>query len=82
MVEVSFETDKDSELTSIDAVIVGLSAEQLNNIEKRIDNYYDANGLSSIEVNGNCIAMIFETEDCPVIASIQGYICDLVAMIK
>ena len=64
---------------ALDVVVIGASAQQLEDLQHRLGNYYDANGLSSIEVNGNCIAMIFNVDEIPgSIERVKGHICDLV----
>lgn len=76
---VEFSTDKFEDSIGLDVVVIGASAQQLSELERRLDNYYDANGLSSIEVNGNCIAMIFNADEIPdSIERVKGHICDLV----
>lgn len=76
---VEFSTDKYKDSIGLDVVVIGASAQQLNDLQRRLDNYYDANGLSSIEVNGNCIAMIFNVDEIPgSIERVKGHICDLV----
>ena len=76
---VEFSTDKFEDSIGLDVVVIGASAQQLENLQRHLDNYYDANGLSSIEVNGNCIAMIFNDDEIPgSIERVKGHICDLV----
>ena len=76
---VEFSTDKYKDSIGLDVVVIGASAQQLDDLQRRLDNYYDANGLSSIEVNGNCIAMIFNVDEIPgSIERVKGHICDLV----
>ena len=76
---VKFSTDKFKDSIGLDVVVIGASAQQLEDLQHRLGNYYDANGLSSIEVNGNCIAMIFNVDEIPgSIERVKGHICDLV----
>jgi hypothetical protein len=75
---VEFSTDKFEDSIGLDVVVIGASAQQLEDLQRRLDNYYDANGLSSIEVNGNCIAMIFNDKLPGSIERVKGHICDLV----
>ena len=75
---VEFSTDKYEDSIGLDVVVIGASAQQLEDLQRRLDNYYDANGLSSIEVKGNCIAMIFNDEEIGSIERVKGHICDLV----
>lgn len=75
---VEFSTDKFEDSIGLDVVVIGASAQQLEDLQHRLDNYYDANGLSSIEVNGNCIVMIFNDDEIGSIERVKGHICDLV----
>ena len=75
---VEFSTDKFEDSIGLDVVVIGASAQQLEDLQRRLDNYYDVNGLSSIEVKGNCIAMIFNDEEIGSIERVKGHICDLV----
>lgn len=75
---VEFSTDKYEDSIGLDVVVIGASAQQLEDLQRRLDNYYDVNGLSSIEVKGNCIAMIFNDEEIGSIERVKGHICDLV----
>lgn len=80
---VEFSTDKFEDSIGLDVVVIGASAQQLDDLQRRLDNYYDANGLSSIEVNGNCIAMIFNIDEIPgSIERVKGHICDLVMVMQ
>ena len=68
---VEFSTDKFEDSIGLDVVVIGASAQQLSELERRLDNYYD--------VNGNCIAMIFNVDEIPdSIERVKGHICDLV----
>lgn len=75
---VEFSTDKYEDSIGLDVVVIGASAQQLEDLQRRLDNYYDVNGLSSIEVKGNCIAMIFNDDEIGSIERVKGHICDLV----
>lgn len=75
---VEFSTDKFEDSIGLDVVVIGASAQQLEDLQRRLDNYYDANGLSSIKVNGNCIVMIFNDDEISSIERVKGHICDLV----
>lgn len=75
---VEFSIDKFEDSIGLDVVVIGASAQQLEELQRRLDNYYDVNGLSSIEVNGNCIAMIFNSDEIGSIERVKGHICDLV----
>lgn len=75
---VEFSTDKFEDSIGLDVVVIGASAQQLEELQRRLDNYYDANGLSSIKVNDNCIAMIFNDEIPGSIERVKGHICDLI----
>lgn len=75
---VEFSTDKFEDSIGLDVVVIGASAQQLEELQRRLDNYYDVNGLSSIEVKGNCIAMIFNDDEIGSIERVKGHICDLV----
>lgn len=79
---VEFSTDKFEDSIGLDVVVIGASAQQLDDLQRRLDNYYDVNGLSSIEVNGNCIAMIFNTDEIGSIERVKGHICDLVMVMQ
>ena len=61
---VSYDHDYQAEdgMLFITATVENGHKELLEYLERRVDNYYDANGLNQIEVNGNELNMWFEVE--------------------
>lgn len=73
---VSYNISVETDMTFIDLKVNGAGHDLLKKLVARIDNYYDANGLSTIEIVGDTIEMSFVNENSPrdVVASVKDYV--------